>query len=263
MPDQELDAQLYDLVVPDWPGEMDFYRAAAERAHARGEAVLEVACGTGRVAIRLAEMGIRVTGLDHSPAMLQVARARSIGMTSMQWVQADMRNFALGVRFGLVIAPGHAFQNIHTGDDQLACLTTIRRHLTPGGMLIVHLDHQDLDWLGDIGKHPFKAVKYGDKVTHPITGKICRRSYAWAYERATQTAIFRSAWEVLDDDGVVTERHHNETARIHCVFRQEMEHLARRARFEIDAVYGDFSSHDLQDDSEEMIWVLRVSDNVP
>jgi ubiquinone/menaquinone biosynthesis C-methylase UbiE len=189
--------------------------------------------------------------------MLEIARSKSSGMTNMHWVQADMRDFAMGERFGLVIIPGHAFQNIHTADDQLACLTCIQRHLTPSGTLIVHLDHQNLDWLGEIGKDPFKTVRYGDKLTHPVTGHICRMSYAWAYERATQTAIFRNAWEVLDEDDAVMERYDNEPVRLHCVFRQEMEHLARRAGFEIDAVYGDFLGHDLQDDSEEMIWILK------
>jgi hypothetical protein len=171
MPAQELNVELYDLYVGDWPDEMDFYQAAAAQAYARGEAVLEVACGT----------------------------------------------------------------------------------------LIVHLDHQDLDWLGEIDKHPFKTVRYGDKLTHPVTGQIHRMSYAWAYERATQTATFQNAWEVLDANDAVMERYDNEPVRLHCVFRQEMEHLARRAGFEIDAVYGDFSGHDLQDDSEEMIWVLSLA----
>ena len=257
MPALDLNVELYDLYVGDWPDEMDFYHTAAAQAHGRGDAVLEVACGTGRVAIRLAEAGVQVTGLDHSPAMLSVARSKSSAMSNMHWVQADMREFALDAQFGLVIIPGHAFQNIHTADDQLACLTCIRRHLTPGGVLIVHLDHQDLDWLGEIGQQPFRTVRQGDKLIHPDTGQICRKSYAWAYERATQTAILRKAWEVLDDGDAVLERYDNEPVRLHCVFRQEMEHLARRAGFEIDAIHGDFSGHDLLDDSEEMIWVLK------
>jgi ubiquinone/menaquinone biosynthesis C-methylase UbiE len=257
MPAQDLNVELYDLIVGDWSGEMDFYHEAVAQAHARGEAVLEVGCGTGRVAIRLAEASVQVTGLDLSPAMLGVARSKSSGMTNIHWVKADMRDFALDAQFGLAIIPGHAFQNIHTAEDQLACLTCIRDHLTPGGTLIVHLDHQDLEWLGEIGKDPFKTVRYGDKLTHPITGQICRRSYAWAYERATQTAIIRKVWEVLGADDAVMERYDDEPVRLHCLFRQEMEHLVRRAGFEIDAVYGDFSGQALKDDSEEMIWVLK------
>ena len=253
----DLNVELYDLYVGDWPGEMDFYRAAAERAHARSETLLEIACGTGRVVIQLAKMGVQVTGLDLSPTMLEIARSKSSQMTNVLWVQADMRDFALGERFGLVMIPGHAFQNIHTADDQRACLTSIRRHLAPGGTLIVHLDHQDLDWLGEIGRHPFMEVRNGDKLVHPVTGQIYRRSYSWAYERATQTAICQNAWEVLDAEESVLERYDNDPVRLHCVFRQEMEHLTRRAGFDINAVYGDFSRNDLQDDSEEMIWVLE------
>jgi ubiquinone/menaquinone biosynthesis C-methylase UbiE len=254
---KNLNVELYDLYVADWPGEMDFYHAMAAQAHAGGEMVLEVACGTGRVAIRLAEAGGRVTGLDHSPAMLEVARSKSAGMTNLRWVEADMRDFDLDAQFGLVIIPGHAFQNIHTADDQVACLTCIRRHLTPDGTLIVHLDHQDLDWLGEISKNPFKTVEHRDKLTHPVTGQICRMSYTWAYERATQTAIFQNAWEILNTDDAVIERHESEPVRLHCVFRNEMEHLAGRVGFEIEAVYGDFTLNDLRDDSDEMIWVLK------
>lgn len=48
---REFYAQTYDVAVPDWSGEIDFYRELAAEAHANGHAVLEVACGTDRVAI--------------------------------------------------------------------------------------------------------------------------------------------------------------------------------------------------------------------
>ena len=44
-------ARTYDTMVSDWPGEIDFYRELAAAAFACGQAVLEVACGTGRVAM--------------------------------------------------------------------------------------------------------------------------------------------------------------------------------------------------------------------
>ena len=90
-----LNVELYDSYVDDWLGEIDFYHAFARQAQAHEEAVLEVACGTGRVAIRLAQAGAQVTGLDHSPAMLEVAQSKSAGMANIHWVQADMRDFDL------------------------------------------------------------------------------------------------------------------------------------------------------------------------
>lgn len=253
----DLNVELYDLYVADWPGEIDFYRAWAAQAQAQGQHLLEVACGTGRVTIRLAETGMSVTGLDHSPAMLEVARSKSVGMTNLRWVQADMRDFNLDEHFGLVIIPGHAFQNIHSAEDQAACVSCIRRHLRQDGTLIVHLDHQQLDWLGDIGNNPFQKVEHGGKLTHPVTGQICRMEYAWAYERATQTALLRQSWDILGADDAVIDRHDNDPLRLHCVFRQEMEHLAQRSGFQVEAVYGDFYRNDLGDDHEEMIWILK------
>lgn len=252
-----LDAELYDLYVGDWRGEIDFYLSMAQQAQANGGAVLEVACGTGRVAIRLAQAGIDVTGLDRSAAMLDIARSKSAGLNNIRWVQADMRDFELYQQFGLAIIPGHAFQNIHTAADQVACLTCIHGHLAPDGTLVVHLDHQEMDWLGDIGQRPFADMEYGKKLTHPTTGQTYRMVYSWAYERSTQTAIFEKAWELVGTDDVVLERFDNQPVRLHCVFRSEMEHAAHRAGFAVEAVYGDFLRNDLDDNSSEMIWILK------
>jgi ubiquinone/menaquinone biosynthesis C-methylase UbiE len=114
------EARIYDSVVPDWPGEIAFYEGLVAAAAAEGGAVLEVACGTGRVALRLARPGVRVVGLDRSAAMLAMARQKGAGMPDVRWVEADMRSFDLGESFALAMVPGHAFQHMLTGGDQLA-----------------------------------------------------------------------------------------------------------------------------------------------
>ncbi len=148
--DAGFDAQTYDESVPDWPGELNFYHAMAAQVKARGGSLREIACGTGRIAIRLAQGGVNVVGLDLSARMLDVARQKSIGVENIRWVLGDMRSFGLGQEFELVIIPGHAFQNLNTPQDQVACLERIKRHLSPTGTLVVHLDHQDFTWLGDL-----------------------------------------------------------------------------------------------------------------
>jgi len=60
--DAEFYAQTYDASVPDWPAEIAFYREMATETKATGGSVLEIACGTGRVAIRLAHEGVNVVG---------------------------------------------------------------------------------------------------------------------------------------------------------------------------------------------------------
>jgi SAM-dependent methyltransferase len=250
-------AQTYDACVADWPGEIAFYRALAEGVSSDDRRVLEVACGTGRVAIQLAQADVEVVGLDLSTEMLDVARVKSSGLTNVRWVEGDMRSFALGETFGLIIIPGHAFQNLLTPEDQVACLKSIKQHLIGEGVLVVHLDHQNVDWLGDLIGDKRNVFEEAEQFQHPETGRQVRASRAWAYEPSTQTAIVQTVWEEIDADGQVVDRWESGSIRLHCVFRFEMEHLLSLAGYDVEAVYGDFFRGELTDDSQEMVWVAR------
>jgi ubiquinone/menaquinone biosynthesis C-methylase UbiE len=144
---EQLAAELYDVSVPDWDGEINFYRELVREIMLRGlaERVLEVACGTGRVTLRLAQEGVDLVGVDLDEEMLTVARPKSEGMPNVGWVRGDMRTLDLGQTFGLIIVPGHSFQFMLTPEDQVKALETFKRHLEPGGRLIIHLDHQSVD----------------------------------------------------------------------------------------------------------------------
>ena len=252
-------AQLYDVSVSDWPGELDFYhRLTAEVKAAKG-AVLELACGTGRVTLRLAQDGVRLVGLDASPAMLAAAQAKSTDRMLVRWVEGDMRSFELGETYKLVIMPGHSFQHILTPTDQLACLTCIQRHLGLGGMLVIHLDQPEIDWLGELCLVKKGVFEDAGELVHPQTGARIRIKRAWSYEPLTQTASSVTVWEELGPDGQIHDRWEMGPLRLHCVFRFEMEHLLARAGFTVEAMYGDFFRNPLTDESRDMIWVARKS----
>lgn len=253
----EFYAQTYDESVPDWPGEIDFYRNLAAQVRQRGQSLLELACGTGRVAIQLARDGTHVVGLDISPEMLQIAASKSAGMPNVRWVQANMCSPDLGETFGLILIPGHAFQNLNSAPEQVACLTAIRQHLAPDGTVVIHLDHADVLWLGELMGEKGGVFKPAEEFIHPVTGRRIRTARAWAYERATQTAICTTAWEAVDANGRVIDRWQTELIRLHCVFRFEMEHLLARAGLVVEALYGDFYRHPLDDSSSDMIWVAH------
>jgi ubiquinone/menaquinone biosynthesis C-methylase UbiE len=254
---REFYAETFDAVVPDWPGEIDFYRELAAKTGSKGQAVLEMACGTGRVATRLAQDGIDVVGLDLSPAMLSVAREKSVGTSNVRWVLGDMRSFELDEIFGLALIPGHSFQNILTARDQVATLESIKRHLVPGGTLVVHLDHLSVSWLGELTGDQAGVFEKAGSFSHPKTGQQIRTSQAWSYEPATQTAISQKVWEAIDANGEIVDRWESGPLRFHCVFRFEMEHLLERTGFVIRSVYGDFFRRNLQNDSSEMVWVVQ------
>ncbi len=145
----EQEVQFYDEAVPDWPGEIEFYRAMAIEVRGRDGSILEVGCGTGRVTLQLAQEGVSIVGLDLSPRMLTNARQKSQGLSNVRWVEGDMKAFELAECFDLIMIPGHSFQFMLTPADQIECLTCIRHHLTPGGKLVVHVNHDDFSWLGE------------------------------------------------------------------------------------------------------------------
>jgi SAM-dependent methyltransferase len=252
---REFYAETYDAVVPNWPGEIDFYRALSAKVGSKKQAVLEIACGTGRVALRLAEDGFDVVGLDLSSAMLAIAREKSVGVSNVRWVQGDMRSFELGETFGLAIIPGHSFQNVLTAEDQVATLKSTKQHLVPGGTLVVHLDHLSVSWLGELTGDRGGVFEPVGSFSHPKTGQEIRTTQAWSYEPATQTAISQKVWEAIDTNGEIADRWESGPLRFHCVFRFEMEHLLERTGFVIKSLYGDFFRRELRDDSTEMIWV--------
>jgi SAM-dependent methyltransferase len=251
----EFYAQTYDASIPDWPGELDFYREMAENTKSSGEALLEVACGTGRVALRLAQTGVNVVGLDLSPKMLEVARRKSAEFRNIHWVEGDMRSFELDRKFGLTIIPGHAFQNLNTSQDQAACLECIRQHLNPGGKLVVHLDYPDFPWLGELLGKKGKQFEEAEQFINPNTNRLVRTRRAWSLEPCTQTAISQTAWDEVNAEGQVVDYWQSKPICLHVVFRFEIEHLLARVRFKVQGVYGDFYRNPLQDNSSDMIWV--------
>jgi ubiquinone/menaquinone biosynthesis C-methylase UbiE len=254
---EELYAQLYDVRVLDWQGEVDFYRELIAQSPLDSNRVLEVACGTGRITLQLAKDGVDITGLDISSELLDIARAKSVGMSNVNWVLGDMRTFEIGTKFGCVIIPGHSFQFMNTPDDQVKCLEQIKRHLVPDGLVAIHLDHQDFVWLaGLLGKK--EPVREKSRILkHLTTNRNFCQSFAWTFEPSTQTATIQTNWEEVDENGDVIQTWEMEPMRLHCVFPFEMEHLLSRVGLSIEAVYGDFFKSELTDESGHMIWLAR------
>jgi SAM-dependent methyltransferase len=99
---------------------------------------LELAVGTGRVAIPLAERGVPVHGIELSEAMVARLRAKPGGATVGVTV-GDMTEARVEGRFGLAYLVFNTIGNVTTQDDQVACFTNAARHLDPGGCFVVEV----------------------------------------------------------------------------------------------------------------------------
>ena len=102
-----------------------------------GARVLDAGCGTGRVMIRLAELGFDCVGVDLDASMLAVARQAAPGLP---WIQADLAEFdpaAIGIDadFDLVVAAGNILPLLAAGTET-AVVSRLTAALRPGGLLV-------------------------------------------------------------------------------------------------------------------------------
>ncbi len=125
----------HDLECGAYCQDLPLWRSLAAE---RGDPILEVGAGTGRVAIDLARRGHRVTALDHDQALLSELRRRAVGL-ELETVLADARAFALARRFALCLVPMQTIQLLGGAEDRAAFLSCARRHLIPGGLLAAAL----------------------------------------------------------------------------------------------------------------------------
>ena len=114
---------------------IDFYSDLASQADGT---ILELACGTGRLAIPLARAGFTVAGMDASRAMLDEARRKSqTEELEIQWVSGDIRDFDLCRLFGLILIPSNSICHILSRPDFEATVACVKRHLHPEGRFVV------------------------------------------------------------------------------------------------------------------------------
>jgi SAM-dependent methyltransferase len=236
-------AELYDAIVAPGPCEA-FYREEARR----GGPVLELACGTGRLSVPIAQDGHEVTGLDASPAMLAAAsrKAAERGVAA-RFVLGDIRDFELGRRFALVIVSCNSLAHLTRTEDLRRCFAAIRGHLAPGGVFAFDVVQPDLDLLTrpesearrlDLGPNPSSAIE---------AEEVAR------YDPIEQVRV--SQWHIRQSDGA------GQTVAplaLRQFFPQELPLLLEAGGLQLVARYGDFARNPLGPGSLNQVCLAHI-----
>jgi SAM-dependent methyltransferase len=237
--------------------DLQFYLGMARRT---GGPVLELGCGTGRVLLPIAQQGLRIDGVDGSPAMLdqlqqKLARepqhVRERATTSV----GDLRSYRSERKYALVIIPFRPLQHMYTVEDQLAALNTAAFHLGSGGLLAFDVFYPRFEsLLAGVGEETLELqwIRKDDPTT--TVRRYLRKE---SVDKINQNFSAQFIYRTYRDDKLINE----ETAPLKMSYYTypHLRALFLLAGLEIAEEYGSSEKAPLDNDSKEMVFVLQRS----
>jgi SAM-dependent methyltransferase len=251
MHEYELIAPFYDIEHAHFSEDLDLYRNFAELC---GGKILELACGSGRVLLPLAQEGYELTGVDSSAAMLAIARthieAAGLGARcTLEW--QNIITLHLEQKFRLAFIALGSFAHITTRKEQVEALKSIHAHLSPGGTFIIDISNADVHYMEDLGGQMLHQATWqrddGTFLTHFV-------SPATATDR--RLLELTHFYDEHSQGGAVHRT--IVTTHLYLFGRNEMELLLERAGFIMKDVYGDYDLSPFQLESPRMICIAEA-----
>jgi len=229
---------LYDGIAPiydPWSRsvveDVDFY---VEEALASGGPVVELAVGTGRIAVPIAKAGVRVIGVDESPAMIEGARAYAERENVSPLVDlrlGDLRDPPVDERVPLATVPFRSLLHMPDEHEKLRALTAAASVLEPGGRFV------------------FDVFAPSPEDIEETDGRWLER----------EPGIFeRADWDLEARRLVLSVRGGEQSARfaLHWLSAPEWNALIEDAGLVAEAIFGWFDRRPY-DGGEDQIWICR------
>lgn len=244
-----LDGRHYDRLLPSTSPDLEFWLSLADT---HGDPILELGCGTGRVAIPLAQRGFRVTGVDRSGAMLQQARTKAAqANVNVEWLEADMRELHLDHVFSLVIIPNNTLCHLLDLSDFEACVGGVRRHLAPNGRFAIDVFVPKPALLINRPGERYPFSEYDDPDGR---GRIVVTE-SYVYEADTQIKRIKTHHLI---PGEAQEIEGSLDLRMY--FPQELDALLKYNGFVIEGKYSSYDLKPFDAQSEKQIIVCKSED---
>ncbi len=124
---------LYDACTAHKIDDIPFYEHWAKQTNGP---ILELACGTGRIAKHLIESGFNYTGLDLSSVFIDYCRSN---FPNGKFTTGDMCHFNLGQKFDLIFIPFNSFLHLYKEEEMTQCLKSIQNHLSDNGKFLLDI----------------------------------------------------------------------------------------------------------------------------
>jgi methylation protein MtfA len=220
-------AHLYDLF--DQKNNIKFFYQYASRV----DEVLDIGAGTGRIAIPLAEWGIRLYCVEPSPAMRRVFEKKLATQPKLvnriQLIAGNAASFSIDRSFPLALLSG-CFDHFLSDRERINSLANIGSHLIPGGIFLFDVF---LDLMGNRPLSPAREVRLGNRVVHRMVGA---ETISAVSQRVTLI------YEIYEGETVLERI--EETGLVGVTDRQNIHRALQETGFEIRQEWGsyDFSA---------------------
>jgi SAM-dependent methyltransferase len=230
------------------PADVPFYRALVAE---HGGPVLELGCGTGRVALELARDGTEVVGVELSEEMLERAQSKaeeeSIGVTL---ALGDLRKFNLETTFPLVLLTYNTINHLLDLASIESCFATVRRHMNERSRFVIDTFQPSLTFLGNEPEQRRPILRYLD----PYTKEEVVLHEENHYDPSTQQN--RIVWSYTIG-GRADAR--VEELRMRLFFPQELDALLTLQGFAIEAKLGDYDGRPFGPITPKQLVVCRLA----
>jgi SAM-dependent methyltransferase len=198
-------------------------------------AALELAVGTGRVAVPLAARGVPVSGIELSQPMVDQLLAKT---SDVAVVVGDMQTSTVPGEFALVYLVFNTIGNVRTQPAQVACFRNAARHLAPGGRFVV-----------EVGVPSLRRLPPGAEAVPFAVGE--QRLGFDTYDLATQEAESHHYWR--EPDGSMSYGVHH----YRYVWPSELDLMAQLAGLELEDRFADWDRSPFTGESEKHVSVWR------
>jgi len=245
-------AWLYDLDNRDiLHADIPFYIDYAAKQN--GE-ILELGCGTGRVAIALAKQGFRVTGLDLSEQMLEVFRQKLEAQPELKnkisIIHGNMACFSFDHKFSLIIAPFRAFQALTDDKDIEMSLNCIKNHLTDNGLFIVNVFNprtvMDESWC-------YPETVQWERFDENTGNYVVKTHWGDKIDQENQIIYPHFTFTVTDKNGTTTRI--IEDFKLKYYYKDQIEDVIKKSGLTIRESFGWYDRTSIDENKREIILV--------
>lgn len=214
-------AEFYDDLYGWIDEDIPFWRHVTSGA----QSILELASGSGRVTLPLAESGSHITALDYSRDMLDILKRRLAsappGVSGrVRVINSDMRHFDTGDTYDAIIITSNSLNHIETNADLSSTFNAIERHIKPGGVVAFDILNPDPRYLQrEMGTQYDRRV-----ITRAGTGEHFLHWETSSYDKASQINHVRYFFRFCTSMGVeLDDKLQTVDVRVRLFFPQEID----------------------------------------